>query len=63
MVLPPDPVDDLETGPSDTWRPGGHHLTKINAWGTWLESVGIPEYKAQAWAFELWKIGQKIESS
>lgn len=61
-MKPDDPAKELKTGPSDTWRPGSHHLTKITVWGNYLESLGIPKYKAEAIAFALWKIGQKIET-
>lgn len=61
-MKPDDPVGDVVTGPSDTWRPSRHHLTKIRTWGHYLEHLGIPKYKAEAIAFELWKIGQKIET-
>ena len=61
-MKPDDPVKELKSGPSDTWRPSSHHLTKINVWGRYLEQLGIPKYKAEAIAFELWKLGQKVET-
>lgn len=63
-LLPPDPAQDptIKTGPSDTWQPGGHHLTKIRAWSKWMQACGLPEHKADAWSFEMWKIGQKIDA-
>jgi len=62
-MLPPDPADELVTGPGENWLPGGHHLAKIKTWASFLEKLGIPRYKADAIAFELWKLGQKIDST
>lgn len=57
-----DPVGELAVGPSETWRPAARHLKRMDAWAKWMEMAGLPEWKARAWAFELWKIGQRAES-
>ena len=54
--------ESVARGPSPTWQPGSHHRTKIKVWGEFLKQVGVPDHKAEAWAFEIWKLGQKIET-
>jgi hypothetical protein len=64
-VLPPDPASDptIKTGPSDTWRPSAHHLMKIRTSSKWMQTCGLPKHKADAWAFEIWKIHQRVDST
>ena len=59
-ILPPDPAGELQTGPADNWQPSRTHLRVLQAWTETLHKLGIPN--AEAIAFELWKIKQKIES-
>lgn len=59
---PPDPHGDLQTGPAEDWKPNAHHLRKIKVWSAFLETIGLPKYKADAIAFELWKLGQKVDT-
>ena len=61
MVGPPDPVNELAIGPGEDWQPGRRHLAVMEAWAQWMEACGLPQWKARAWAFELWKIKQRME--
>ena len=55
-------MTELKRGPSPGWQPGRHHLTKIRVWSEFLHQCGIPDWKAEALAFEIWKLGQKIDT-
>lgn len=58
-MKPPDPAGDLQPGPAEDWRPGQDHLKRIHDWTVFFLEKGLPTEHAKAWAFEIWKRGQK----
>jgi hypothetical protein len=54
-------TDEIRREPK--WPPGLHHQQQISLWTRWFEAVlGMSTHDASWCAFEIWKLGQKVNT-